>query len=120
MDSKEFSIKKTKKLNNFIQVFNSVAYTDTLIFSLQCVEFFVYYFKYYRKSIIFYGNYFLGVDIKIKPLIGEHFYFIDYLDLIMVCAGVLFVLSTLISFFNLSYLGLEGVFKLNFKTLLFF
>lgn len=119
-NSVDFDLKKTYRFNVFVDSFNKHAYTDTLTFAIKSCELFWYYRCYYYRAYKLYFNYFLGVELKTKPFIGEDFYFTDYLDLVMVSAGILFVLSTFVSFFNLSYLGLYGVFKLNLKTLIFF
>lgn len=124
LNSDVYNLRKTQKHQNFVDAFSKVAYTNTLFFSLQCFDYYWYNRKYYRWSVRSYYNYaigyFLNEDRRIIPFFGENFHPTEYLDLIMVCSAVLFVLSTFISFFKMSYLGLQGVFSLNIKTLVFF
>lgn len=105
---------------DLIYKFNSVGVEKTLSYINNCYAEYRHFIRYNRKCFILYFNYYLGVNIKTYPFISEDFFIYDYLNLLMVVSGFLFFLSSVISVFSLSYLGLYGVFKLNFITLLLF
>lgn len=106
--------------NSFINGWNSYAFTDTLLFYYtievkvqssfnSLFSFFTGVNAYYFCPTYFFKN--------IKNL--YQIAFVDTNTLMIVCGG-LFLLSSVLSLFLLSYLGLYGVFIFNLVTIFFF